>query len=104
VSLRGRTIEEEAVLPDGRQALVRVGVLEDPYIAKRDLDTVAIELLVDGQHAAAVNTVLDVDDESAGVRLARQIAAGLASGELQPTAGALEPLADTLPIVEPPPG
>ncbi|TML41231.1 MAG: hypothetical protein E6F93_11920 [Actinobacteria bacterium] len=74
---------------------VWIGVPEDSYIAKRDLDTVDIELsLVDGNHLAAVNTVLEVKQVSEARALAREIVAGLESGKLEPTAGALEPLAD----------
>ncbi len=83
-------------LPDGRAAVVRVGVPEDPYIAKRELDTVALELHVDGEVAAALNTVLDPGQESEARALAREIASKLESGELEPTAGAIEPLAETL--------
>ena len=96
MSLRTRPVEATATLPDGRAAVVRVGVPDDPYIAKRELDTVALELRVDGEVAAALNTVLDVDQESEARSLAREIAAKLESGELEPTAGAIEPLAETL--------
>src|SRR5918992_656159 len=44
MSLRGRPIEQPAALPDGRQLIVRVGVPQDSYIPRRELDTVAIEL------------------------------------------------------------
>lgn len=95
MSLRGEPIEATAKLPDGREVRVRVGVPEDSYIAKRELDTVDIELLlVGGNHLAAVNTVLEADQVSEARELAREIVAGLESGELQPTAAALEPLAD----------
>ena len=97
VSLRGRRIEEQAVLPDGRQALVRVGVADDPYIDRKTMDTVSAELVVDGRLAATVNTVLDPDQESEALALARDIVAGLQSGELEPTAGSIEPLATRLP-------
>jgi hypothetical protein len=70
-------------------------VPEDSYIAKRDLDTVDIELtLIGGNHLAAVNTVLEADQVSEARALAREIVAGLESGDLEPTAAALEPLAD----------
>ena len=95
MSLRGEPIEATATLPDGRSVLVRVGVPEDPYIARRELDTVDIELLEGGEHLAAVNTVLDADQVSEARELVREIVAGLESGELEPSAGALEPLADT---------
>ena len=95
MSLRGEPIETTAKLPDGREVRVRVGVPEDSYIAKRELDTVDIELLlVGGNHLAAVNTVLEADQVSEARELAREIVAGLESGELEPTAAALEPLAD----------
>jgi hypothetical protein len=97
VSLRGRTIEERAVLSEGGEVVIRVGVADDPYIAKKELDTVTVELERDGEHIAAVNTVLDVDQESEAVALAREIRAGLESGELEPTAGAIEPLANRVP-------
>ena len=94
VSLRGRPIEKTAALPDGREVQVRVGVPEDSYIPRRELDTVDIELFLDGRHVAAVNTVLDADQESEAQQLAREVVAGLESGDLEPTAAALEPLAD----------
>jgi hypothetical protein len=95
VSLRGEPIEETATLPDGRVVRVRIGVPEDSYIAPRELDTVDIELsLVGGNHLAAVNTVLEADQVSEARALAREVVAGLESGELEPTAGALEALAD----------
>ncbi len=84
-----------ATLPDGRSVRVWIGVPEDSYIAPRELDTVDIELsLVGGNHLAAVNTVLEADQTSEATALAREIVAGLESGELEPTAAALEPLAD----------
>ena len=95
MSLRGEPIEAVATMPDGRSVRVWVGVPEDSYIAKRDLDTVDIELtLVGGNHLAAVNTVLEADQVSEARALAREIVAGLESGKLEPTAAALEPLAD----------
>jgi len=94
VSLRGRPVEKTAKLPDGREVSVRVGVPEDSYIARRELDTVDIELFVDGRALAAVNTVLGARDDRKALQLAREIVKGLESGELEPTAAALEPLAD----------
>ena len=93
MSLRGTPIVQDVTLPDGRRATVRVGVPDDPYIPKRELDTVALEVAVDGVHALAVNTVLDADDDSAGRALAREVAAKLESGEAEPTSHDLEPLA-----------
>ena len=96
VSLRGQPLEQDVTLPDGRSVAVRIGVPEDSYIPRRELDTVAIELRGDGEHLAAVNTVLDAAQVDEAHALMREIVAGLQSGELEPTAGALEPLADTL--------
>jgi hypothetical protein len=96
VSLRGEPVEQRAVLPDGREVVVRVAVPDDPYIAKRELDTVTLELVHDGQHLAVVNTVLDADQTSEARQLARQVVTGLESGTLEPTAGAIEPLAEEL--------
>ena len=96
MSLRGRTIEQVATLPDGRHVTVHVGVPEDPYIPRSQLETVDVELHLGHSVLAAVNTVLDPDQESEALALAREIKKGLESGELQPTASSIEPLADTL--------
>jgi ribosomal protein S1 len=96
VSLRGRTIEQTATLPDGRSVSVHVGVPEDPYIPRSQLETVDVELRTGDSVLAAVNTVLDPDQESEALELAREIARRLESGDLEPTAAAIEPLADTL--------
>jgi hypothetical protein len=96
VSLRGRTVEQTATLPDGRTVVIHVGVPEDPYIPRRELETVDVELRSEGHVLAAVNTVLDPDQEREAAELAREIARKLESGELPPTAGAIEPLADEL--------
>lgn len=93
MSLRGNPVVERATLPDGREAEIWVGVPDD-YVSKRELDTVALEVRVGGETAAALNTVLDADQDSEARELAREIADGLSSGRLEPTAGALEPLAD----------
>jgi hypothetical protein len=96
MSLRGTPVEVDATLPDGRVVHVRIGVPNDSYIPARELDTVAIELSTDDEHLAAINSVLNVDQGSEALALAREIVEGLESGALAPTAGALEPLADTL--------
>jgi hypothetical protein len=96
VSLREETVRETATLPDGREVAIDVGVPEDPYIPRSELETVDVELRSDGQVLAAVNTVLDPDQEQEARELAREIKAGLESGKLEPTAGSIEPLADTL--------
>ena len=96
MSLRGAPLEADATLPDGSVVHIRIGVPDDGYIKKSDLDTVTIELSAHGEHVAAVNTLLDADESSEALGLLREIVAGLASGELAPTAGAIEPLADSL--------
>lgn len=96
MSLRGRTVEQKATLPDGRTVTVHVGVPEDPYIPRSELETVDVELHSGGTVLAAINTVLDPEQESEALQLAREIAGRLESGELEPTAAAIEPLADTL--------
>jgi hypothetical protein len=94
VSLRGEPVEHDATLPDGTAVHVRIGVPDDSYIAKRELDTVAIELSAHGEHIAAVDTLLDADQTGQAQALMREIVSGLESGALEPTAHALEPLAD----------
>ncbi len=96
MTLRGRPVEETATLPDGGEAVVRIGVPDDSYIAASELETVALEVNVDGRLAATLNTLLDPDQESEARSLAREIVARLESGELEPTAGALEPVAERL--------
>jgi hypothetical protein len=99
MSLRGEPVEREATLPDGRVLAVRVGVAEDSYIPRRELDTVVLELWDErrGEHLAGVTTILSADDVDAGHALVRQVVEGLESGSLEPTAGALEPIADSVP-------
>jgi hypothetical protein len=96
MSLRGEPIERTATLPDGRYVRVRVGVPDDSYIPKRELSTVDVELFEGERSLAFVNTVLDPDQTSEGLELAREIVSGLESGDLEPTASAIEPLADRL--------
>lgn len=76
---------------------MRIGVPDDDYVDRRELRTVALELRVDGRLEASLTTLLDPDQESEALKLAREIAAGLESGTLEPTAGALEPFADEVP-------
>jgi hypothetical protein len=99
MSLRGEPLEQEVTLPDGRVVAVRVGIAEDSYIPRRQLDTVVLELWDEskGEHLAGVATVLSADDVDAAHALVREVVAGLGDGSLTPTAGALEPLADSVP-------
>jgi hypothetical protein len=97
VSLRGRPIELETTLPDGRSLVVRVAVSADSYIPRRERTTVTLELLEDGRVEATVNTLLTPAQVNEARKLADEVATGLQSGELQPTAAAIEPLADSIP-------
>ena len=94
MSLRGSPIEQTASLPDGREIRVWVGVPQDSYIPRKELETVDVELYEGDRHLAVVNTVLGPEQESEALALAREIVAGLESGDLEPTAAAIEPLAD----------
>jgi hypothetical protein len=96
MSLHGNPIHENAHLPHGGEVQVFVGMLEDPYIADENIDTVVLELRVGGNVVASVETVLSADQVSEATELARQVAAGLRSGELEPHASSIEPLADEL--------
>jgi hypothetical protein len=96
VSLRGEPLEAEVSVPGGSTVRVRIGVPDDSYIARRDLDTVTVELYANGEHVAAVTTLLDADQTDQAHELLREIVAGLESGTLAATAGALEPLVDRL--------
>jgi len=97
VTLNGNPVELAATLPDGREVRIRIGVPDDSYVARRELRTVDVELTSEGEHLAAVTSVLLPEQESEALALARRIKAGLESGELEPTAGAIEPLADDPP-------
>ena len=96
MSLRGEPLEAEVSLPDGTTVHVRIGVPDDSYISKRELDTVTIELSADGEHLAAVTSLLDADQTREARTLLQAIVSGLGSGELSPTAGAIERLAERL--------
>lgn len=98
VTLRDEPLEQEATLPDGRVVAVRVGLAEDSYIPRDEIDTVTLEVWDEGrgEHLAGVTTVLDAEDADGARRLLLEVVSGLGSGELEPTAGALESLADSV--------
>jgi hypothetical protein len=96
VSLRSVPIERQATLPDGRQLRVRVGLATDGYLARRELHTVTLELLTDDRVQATVNTVLDAAQVGEARKLVDEVATRLESGDLEPTAAAIEPLADSI--------
>lgn len=96
MSLRGRPVEREAILPNGRLVVVRVAVAVDAYIPRRERHTVTLELLTEDRVEATVNTVLAPNQVGEARKLAEEVATRLQSGELQPTASAIEPLADSI--------
>jgi hypothetical protein len=96
VSLHGNPIFETARLPDGREARIRVGVAEDPYIADRDSNTVVLEVRLGRVVAAVLDTILDPLQVSEASHLAARVRDGLSSGTLEPTANSLEPLTDEI--------
>ncbi|MBV8480873.1 MAG: hypothetical protein JOY72_11300 [Actinobacteria bacterium] len=96
MSLHAGPLEQDATLPDGKVVHVRVGIADDGYVADRKIDTVILELSNDNEHLAAVTTILDADQTTEALHLIRRVVEGLESGELAPTAHAIEPLADTL--------
>jgi hypothetical protein len=96
VSLRGDPVEQEATLPDGRRLLVRVAVASDSYIARSQLTTVALEVVELEQVVATVNTLLNPRQVGEARNLVTHVVRKLESGELKPTATALEPLADSI--------
>ena len=96
MSLRGRPVEQEATLPNGRRVVVRVAVAVDSYIPRRERHTVTLELLTEDRVEATVNTVLAPNQVGEARKLVEAVATKLQSGELQPTAAAIEPLADRI--------
>jgi hypothetical protein len=93
VSLRGRPIVQTASLADGREIRVRVGVPEDSYIPRRELETVDVNLFDGGQALAAVNTVLG-PEQGGGARAGAGDRRRPRIGQPGRTAAAIEPLAD----------
>jgi hypothetical protein len=96
VSLRSTPIEHDLTLPDGRQAQLRIGMAHDAYIPAREEETVVVELRIGRHVAAALNTVLNPDQENEATQLSRELLDGLKSGRIEPTAAALEQYADRL--------
>jgi hypothetical protein len=97
MSLRGVPVVEHAALPDGGTVTVWVGVPDDPYFDdKSQLTTVDIQLHEGGSVVATLSTVLDPDQTSEAVQLAREVKAALEAGEIGLHANELEPYADRL--------
>jgi hypothetical protein len=94
VSLHGNPVFESAHLPDGRNARIRVGIAEDPYVADKDSNTVVLEVRIGNGVAAVIDTVLEPDQVDAARHLAARVRDGLESGDLEPATSSLERLAD----------
>ena len=100
---RGREqppVERALTLPDGREATVRLGLADDSYIPRREQETVVLELLVGGRHAAALDTVLDPNDEDDGAKVVREIGRKLEAGELDVLPREVVDAADRWPAAE----
>jgi hypothetical protein len=98
VSLRTSPAVEHVELPGGGTVTVWVGVPDDPYYDdKSQLTTVDIQLREGRSVLATVSTVLDPDDVSEGVELAREVRRALEAGEIGLHAHDLEPFADRRP-------
>jgi len=97
VSLRGVPVVEHATLPGGGNVTVWVGVPDDPYIDdKTQLTTVDIQLHEGNAVIASLSTVLEPDQSSEAVELAREVKAAIEAGEIGLHANELEPFADRL--------
>jgi hypothetical protein len=95
VSLRTSPVVENVALPGGGTVTVWVGVPDDPYIDdKSQLTTVDVQLREGRSVLASVSTVLEPDEVSEGVSLAREVRAALEAGEIGLHAHDLEPFAD----------
>lgn len=94
MSLRGNPVSEPATLPDGRTVRIELRVLDDEYIRERS-HTVTLELRHGEDVLASLPTVLEPEQASEARKLAHELRRRLEDGTLEPTAGAIEPLADT---------
>ncbi len=94
----GEPLEQEVTLPDGRVVSVRVGVAEDSYIPRRELDTVVLELWDEAAESTspASRPSSRRTTWTPRTRCCARSSTGLRDGSLEPTAGALEPLADSV--------
>jgi hypothetical protein len=97
VTLFNSPVVEHATLPQGGSVTVWVGVPDDPYYDdKSQLTTVDIQLHEGNGIVASVSTVLDPDQHSEALQLARDVKAALESGEIGLHAHELERFADQL--------
>jgi hypothetical protein len=97
VPLRASPIIEHAALPSGGSVTIWVGVPDDPYIDdKRELTNVDIQLREGSSVIASLTTVLEPEQTSEALALAREVKAAIESGRIGLKASELEPFADQL--------
>ena len=97
MTLRSSPVVEHAALPKGGTVTVWVGVPDDPYFDdKSQLTTVDIQLLEGNSVIATLSTVLDPEQDSEALQLAREVKSAIEAGEIGLHASELEPFADRL--------
>jgi hypothetical protein len=96
VSLRASPVSEHAALPGGGSVEIWVGVPDDSYVAKSELNNVDLQLREGANVLASITTVLDADQDSEARQLAREVRAAIEADRIPLTASALEPFADQL--------
>ncbi len=85
------------VAPGGGSITVWVGVPDDPYIDdKRQLTNVDVQLREGSSVVASLTTVLEPEQTSEAVQLAREVRLAIEAGEIGLHASELEPFADRL--------
>ena len=95
MSLRAAPVIEHASLPGGGSITIWVGVPDDPYIDdKRQLTNVDVQLHEGDSVIASLTTVLEPEQTSEAVELAREVKAAIEAGEIGLHASELEPFAD----------
>jgi hypothetical protein len=94
VALRAHPVIEQATLPDGGNVTVWVGVPDDSYIPKSQLNTVDVQLHEGRNVLASVTTVLEPEQTSEALALAREVKRALEAGEIGLHAHDLEPFAE----------
>ena len=88
---------EHAALPGGGSVTIWVGVPDDPYIDdKRQLTTVDLQLQEGTSVVATITTVLEPEQTSEALSLAREVKMAIENGEIGLRASELEPFADRL--------
>lgn len=95
MTLRSAPVVEHAALPGGGTVTVWVGVPDDPYIDdKNQLTTVDVQLHEGNAVVASMSTVLEPEQTSEGLQLAREVKSALEAGEIGVRAEDLERFAD----------